>query len=110
MAEQFNQWGTVTFEVPDFLESTRDKINTTAEFLVAVLDIALTALDFVKTFLVGYLDPIAAIVHAIVQEVRSLISDLRQLGEKRNNFKPHPNPLLVKERGKYFVGGVLLLK
>jgi len=80
MAEQFNQWGTVTFEVPDFLESTRDKINTTAEFLVAVLDIALTALDFVKTFLVGYLDPIAAIVHAIVQEVRSLISDLRQLG------------------------------
>lgn len=76
----YNQWGTVTFQIPDQLESVRDKINTTAEFLVSVLDIALTALELVKTFLVGYLDPIAALIAAIIAEVEALVTDMRQLG------------------------------
>jgi len=76
----YNQWGTVTFQIPETLESLRDKINTTAEFLISVLDIALTALELVKTFLVGYLDPIGALVAVIISEVESLVEDMRQLG------------------------------
>lgn len=76
----YNQWGTITFEVPDKLAKVRENINNVAEFLVAVLDIAVTALDLVKTFLVGYLDPIAALVNTIIIEVESLIQDMRQIG------------------------------
>lgn len=75
-----NQWGTITIQVPDSLQSFQDKINTTAEFLVAVLDIALTALELTKTFLVGYLDPIAALVQAIITEIEDLVTDMRQIG------------------------------
>ena len=75
-----NQWGTVTFQVPEALQSVQDKVNTTAEFLVAVLDVALTALELSKTFLVGYIDPIAALVQVIITEIESLISDMRQIG------------------------------
>lgn len=75
-----NSWGTVTFEIPEFLEGIRDAINSVAEWMVAVLDIALLALNFVKTFLVGYLDPILALVQALVDEINSLLRDLRQLG------------------------------
>jgi hypothetical protein len=75
-----NSWGTLTFDVPDFLEDTRDAINSIAEFLVTVLDIALLALNFVKTFLVGFLDPIAAIVQALVDELNNMLRDIRQLG------------------------------
>ena len=75
-----NQWGTVTFQIPEQLKSFQDNVNTVAEFLVSVLDIALTALEFVKTFLVGFLDPIAAIVQAIITEVEALVTDMRQLG------------------------------
>lgn len=76
----FNQWGTISVQIPDYLADTRERINTTAEFLVSVLDVTLTALEFAKTFLVGYLDPIAAIVAAIVAEVNGILADLRQIG------------------------------
>jgi hypothetical protein len=76
----YGQWGTVTFQVPEALLSIQDNVNTAAEFLVAVLDIALTALEFVKTFLVGSLDPIAAVVEAIIAEVEALVVDMRALG------------------------------
>lgn len=75
-----DSWGTLTFEVPDFLESIRDAINSVAEFLVAMLDIALQALNFVKTFLVGFLDPIVALIRAILDELQALLRDLRKLG------------------------------
>ena len=77
---QLNQWGTLTFEVPDYLANTREKINEVAEVLIAALDIVLTALDLVKTLLVGYLDPISGLLTAILNEINSMIKDLRQLG------------------------------
>jgi len=75
-----SNWGTVKFEIPDVLKPVRDAINTIAEFLVAILDIALGILRLVKTFLIGFLDPILAIVQAIIDEVYALIQDIRQLG------------------------------
>jgi hypothetical protein len=75
-----DDWGTITFDVPDILEDTRDFINSVAEFLVTMLDIALMALEFAKVFLVGLLDPIAALIQLIVDELKALLRDLRQMG------------------------------
>ena len=75
-----NQWGTMTFAIPDFLEDTREAINSVMELLVTVLDIALTALQFAKAFLVGYLDPIASLIKQILDEVNGMLQDLQQVG------------------------------
>jgi hypothetical protein len=73
------QWGTITFEVPDFLNTVRDNLNSVTEFLVALLDVALAIAQFIKTFAVGFLDPIVALVQAILDEVESILNDLRAL-------------------------------
>jgi len=75
-----DQWGTLTLEVPDFLEDTRNAINSVAEFLITVLDIMLVALNIAKAYLIGYIDPIAAIVKALIDEIKGLLKDLRQMG------------------------------
>ena len=74
------QWGTITFQVPDVLEGIRQTLNNVAEFLVSILDIALTILQLAKAFLVGFLDPILALVQAIIDEILALLQDLRQMG------------------------------
>jgi hypothetical protein len=76
----FGEWGTVSFELPDFLEDTRESINSVAEFLLEFLDIALSALQLLKAFAVGSLDPIAALVQAIIDQVSTLLADLQNLG------------------------------
>lgn len=73
-------WGTISIQVPDFLESTRDAINNVAQFLVSVLDIVLSALQLVKSFLVGYLDPILAFLQQVIDYISNILRDLRQLG------------------------------
>jgi len=75
-----DNWGTITFDVPDFLEDTREWINDVADFLVTMLDIALMALEFAKVYLVGFLDPIMALIQAIVDELKALLRDIRQMG------------------------------
>ena len=75
-----SEWGTIKFEVPDFLEDIRKEINDVAEFLVSVLDIVMVAMNLAKTFLVGFLDPIMALIQAIIDEIEALLKDLRQLG------------------------------
>ena len=74
------QWGTLTIEVPDFLESTRDAINSVAEFLVTMLDIVLAALQLVKAFLTAFIDPILSLIQKIIDELNALIQDIRQMG------------------------------
>jgi len=74
------EWGTLTIEVPDFLESTRDAINSVAEFLVAMLDIALAALQLVKSFLTMFLNPILSLLQQIIDTINALIQDIRQMG------------------------------
>ena len=67
------QWGTVTFEVPDTVEGTRQDINDLAEALIAALDIALDALALVKAGTVAYLDPRAALIQLLVDEIKKLL-------------------------------------
>jgi len=74
------EWGTITFELPDLLEDFREQINSVAELLVTFLDIALAALRLVEAFAFSYLDPMAALVQAIVVLVRQTLDDFRQVG------------------------------
>ena len=74
------QWGTITIQAPDFIADVRDAINSSAQFLVTVLDIVLSALQLVKSFLVGYIDPIMAFLQQVIDYLNSLLKDLRQLG------------------------------
>ena len=57
-----------------------DAIDSILEFLIALLNIVQFILNIVKMFLMGLLDPIRAIVEAILAEIRELIHNLRQLG------------------------------
>jgi hypothetical protein len=80
VGEITNQWGTISFEVPDFIKPIRDNINNAFQFLISVLDIALKILNFIKSFLIGFLDPIVAAVQAILDEITALVNDIRQMG------------------------------
>lgn len=74
------QWGTLSFEIPDFLKDARDTINSVAEVLLAALDIALTALRIGKAYLVAFLDPVIALVQALITELEGLLHDFQSLG------------------------------
>ena len=81
MAEgTFGEWGTVTFQIPDFLEDVRDAVNDFAELLITFLEIANTALEFVKAFIKAFLDPLVALIQAILKEILAIIRDLKQIG------------------------------
>ena len=77
------EWVTVEVSLDPLLELVQpvlDPIESVLEFLIAVLNIVQTILNVIKAFLVGLLDPIRALVELIIEEVRNLIQDLRQLG------------------------------
>lgn len=74
------RWGTVSFEIPDVLQDVRDKINDVADFLINVLDIALLALEFIKTVALAFLNPIVLLIEQILALVNNIFDDFRQLG------------------------------
>lgn len=55
-------------------------IDSVLSFVVTLLNIANMILNVIKVFLVGLLDPIRAIVEAIIEEVQAFIHDFKQLG------------------------------
>ena len=77
------QWAQVEVDLSKLLGPINDviaKIDSVLAFLIAVLNIVNKILEVVKVFLVGLLDPIRAIVEAIIEEIRNIIQDLKQLG------------------------------
>ncbi|MHC4779764.1 MAG: hypothetical protein ACYTFG_14405, partial [Planctomycetota bacterium] len=78
----FGEWGTLSFSIPlaDELEPVRVAINTVTDFLLAGLNIAVEALNLVKTFTVSYLNPVAEIVGAIVDELDALSRSISDIG------------------------------
>lgn len=74
------EWGIVRFEVPDVFEDARDAINDFAQLLLAFLEIANIILEFAKTFLRAFLDPLAALIQLILDEILALLRDLKQIG------------------------------
>ena len=78
-----DEWVTVEVNLDDLLEPIEPVIETVDSvlgFLITVLNIVQTILNVIKVFLVGLLDPIRALVELIIEEIRNIIQDLRQLG------------------------------
>lgn len=80
LAPATNQWGTISFEIPDFLKDAREAVNDVAELLITILEIVNLALEFVKAFLKAFLDPISFLLELIIEEIRALLRDLQQIG------------------------------
>lgn len=80
VADVTNKWGTLSFAIPDFLEEVRDTVNDFAELLIAYLEIANLALEFIKGFVKAYLDPMVIIIEAIIAEILTFLRDLKQIG------------------------------
>jgi len=55
-------------------------LNGILSALIAILNIVQKILDILKVFLVGLLDPLRALVEIIIEEIRGIIQDLRQIG------------------------------
>lgn len=78
-----DEWVTIEVNLDDLLEPVEpviETIDSVLGFLITVLNIVQTILNVIKVFLVGLLDPIRTIVELIIEEVRNIIQDLRQLG------------------------------
>lgn len=73
-------WGTISFELPDVLKDVREAINSIAEVLITFLDIAIAALQLIKAFALSYLDPLMALLQAIIDFINGLLRDFAQLG------------------------------
>lgn len=79
------EWGTLALSLPEIdllagLDALRAIINSIVDFILAVLDIALAILNLIKTFLKSFLDPIVALVQAIIDELIALIRSFRDIG------------------------------
>lgn len=78
--EALGKWQGITLSIPDYLENVREDINDVAQYILTFLDIALAALNVVKVFVASFLNPIAAILQALIDEINAFINDLRQIG------------------------------
>lgn len=74
------RWYPAATGVPADLTAAADVLNSVIEFLISVANVALTILEVVKSLLIGLLNPIKAIVEAIIAEIEAFLNDLRQLG------------------------------
>lgn len=76
-------WVTVEPSLDPLLEPidpVLTQIDSVLSFLITILNIVQTILNIIKVFLVGFLDPLRTLVELVIEEVRNLIADLRQLG------------------------------
>ena len=78
-----SDWVTVQPSLDPVLEPVNAVLATIdglLSALLAILNIIQTILNIIKAFLLGLLDPLKAIIKAIIQEIRNIINDLKQLG------------------------------
>lgn len=73
-------WVTIQPGIPPEFLAPIEVIQALLDALLIVLNIALAILQVVKAFLVGFLDPLAAIIQLIIDEILDFLTDLRQLG------------------------------
>jgi hypothetical protein len=76
-------WATLEFSLEPLLKPILpilETIDGVLSALIAILNIVQKILDVIKVFLFGLLDPIRALVELIIEEIRRIIQDLRQIG------------------------------
>lgn len=75
-----SRWYSTNIAIPADLTAAADFFNSIIEYLINLANVALATLEVVKALLIGLLDPIRAIVEAIIAEIEAFLADLRQLG------------------------------
>jgi len=79
-ASDDGKWLTLSVGLPDYLKDAKDKFHSGASTLITLMDIALAALRLAKALSLSYLDPLIAILEAIVNELQGYINDLTKGG------------------------------
>ena len=68
------------FEWPPELMEWKEAVNDAAMWLLAVLEIAASILEFVKAFLMAFLNPLATLLDQIIKLINQFLKDLQQMG------------------------------
>jgi hypothetical protein len=80
MADDYEWRSGKPWEWPESWADWKDGVNTVASVMINLLDVAVQALNLAKAFVPSYVDPITAIVQALVAEIEAYIRDLQQSG------------------------------
>ena len=73
-------YGGKLFEWPEEIYKFKEYVNEIAQWLIAALEIASMALEIIKAYLICFLDPLLALVKAIIAEIRAFLRDFAQIG------------------------------
>ena len=73
-------WTSVSIGLPEGIQDALEKVNQILEKLSTLLEVISSILEVIKVFLVDILNPLKAILEALLIIVNNLINDLRQTG------------------------------
>lgn len=75
------QWGglQIRFSVPEIQEAIT-AVNGVFDLIITALDIALTVLNIIKSFVSSILNPVRAIIQQLIQALQNVILDFRKAG------------------------------
>jgi len=75
------QWGglQVRFNIPEIQDAVA-VVNGIFDLIITALDIALTVLNIIKSFVSSLLNPIRALVQELIQTLQNLVLDFRKAG------------------------------
>jgi hypothetical protein len=74
------KWQTVNLAIPDFLAEIRQAINAFFSAIIQLLNVLLAILEVLKTLMFGFLDPIIALIEALLTAIENFLRDLRNAG------------------------------
>jgi hypothetical protein len=80
LEQLYQQWGTLKIDFPDFLDDVREGINDVAEVVITFIDIGVTILQTIKSLALALINPIQAIISALVDQLRRILEDIRNIG------------------------------
>lgn len=75
-----SKWANLNLSLPLIIPGFKNALEPMLELLRSLLQIVKSALLMAQAFVHGYLDPINALVNAIITEVRNLLKDLEAIG------------------------------
>jgi len=79
MAEWYQLSGQIGLD-PDFIAKIKPPIDAVFQTINLTLDLLQEILNFVKSFLIDFTQPIKIIIDALVAQLKALILDIKQLG------------------------------
>ena len=75
------EWGglQIRFDIPEITDAV-SAVNGIFDIIIAALDIALTVLNIIKSFVSSILNPVRAIIQELITALQNIVLDFRQAG------------------------------